>query len=403
MRRLTYQEVKCYIKKCGYELISKEYEGSDKKLTTICPRGSIYEVTYSKFLQGRRCPCCRKNDKELIHKNKVDSTREYVHIKSYFTGDMLPNGKIAKTGFMMVKHLYCKTKYLIQTANFINVGQKCSKCCQKYENSFAYHIEVELGEPLEKYWDFEKNTVNPYHIYKNSGLKVWIKCQSEEVNELNGLKKKDYHPSYKVICSNFIQNNRCPYCDSKNIHTYDSFGYNNFDKIISWDSDNNISPFSVALNSHNKYKFICPKCFNKFKRSLVNSNKYGVECKECSMSEGEKLISTYLNYNNIKYEYEKEFNGLIGVGGKLLSYDFYLPEYNLLIEYQGEQHEKYISGIHVSYNNFKKQLEHDRRKKEYARNHNIEFLEIWYYDFNNIEKILKKQLNYNITRKTFND
>ena len=29
MRRLTYQEVKCYIEKCGYELISKEYEGSD--------------------------------------------------------------------------------------------------------------------------------------------------------------------------------------------------------------------------------------------------------------------------------------------------------------------------------------------------------------------------------------
>ena len=94
---------------------------------------------------------------------------------------------------------------------------------------------------------------------------------------------------------------------------------------------------------------------------------------------------------------------MIGIGGKLLSYDFYLPEYNLLIEYQGEQHEKYISGIHVSYNNFKKQLEHDRRKKEYARNHNIELLEIWYYDFDNIEKILKKQLSYNITRKTFND
>lgn len=403
MKKLTYEEVKYYIESHGYKLISKEYEGNDQKLTTLCPNNNIYNVTYNKFLQGRRCLCCRKKEKELIHKDKVDSTGEYVHVKSYFTGDTLPNGKIAKTGYMIVKHLYCQTEYLIQTTNFINIKQKCSKCCGSYENSFAYHIEQELGEPLEKYWDFEKNTVNPYHIYKNSKQKIWIKCQNEEVNKLNGLMKKDYHGSYDVSCSNFIQNNRCPYCRNFKTHPYDSFGYHNFDKVLSWHPDNKISPFRVALNSHNKYKLICPICANELERSLANSNKYGTECKECSMSEGEKSISLYLNYNNIRYEYEKEFDELIGLGGKLLSYDFYLPDYNLLIEYQGGQHEKYIPGIHLSYNNFKKQLEHDRRKKEFAKNHNIKLLEIWYYDFDNIEKILKKQLNYNIIRKTFND
>jgi very-short-patch-repair endonuclease len=78
-----------------------------------------------------------------------------------------------------------------------------------------------------------------------------------------------------------------------------------------------------------------------------------------------------------------------------LSYDFFLPEYNLLIEYQGEQHEKYIKGFHKNKKAFINQQEHDKRKREYAKNHNIKLLEIWYYDFDNIEQILDKELQLN--------
>lgn len=47
----------------------------------------------------------------------------------------------------------------------------------------------------------------------------------------------------------------------------------------------------------------------------------------------------------------------------------------------------------MSKEKFERQLEHDRRKKQYAIDHNINFLEIWYYDVDNIEEILIKQLN----------
>ena len=195
MKKLTYEDVKNYIESHGYKLVSTEYKNNSDKLITICPNGSIYEVSYNKFKLNRRCLCCRKKEMELEHKRKVNNTGEYKHIKSYFAGDILPNGKVAKVGHMMIEHLYCKNKYLIQTTNFINVGQKCSRCCQKYENSFAYHIEQELGLKLEDVWDFEKNTVNPYHISKGTNKKVWIKCQNEEINELNGSMKKEYHGS----------------------------------------------------------------------------------------------------------------------------------------------------------------------------------------------------------------
>ena len=75
----------------------------------------------------------------------------------------------------------------------------------------------------------------------------------------------------------------------------------------------------------------------------------------------------------------------------MLSYDFYLQQYNLLIEFQGKQHEQpieYFGGEKT----FKKQQEHDKRKREYAKQNNINLLEIWYYDFDNITEILNKEL-----------
>ena len=87
-----------------------------------------------------------------------------------------------------------------------------------------------------------------------------------------------------------------------------------------------------------------------------------------------------------------KYDGLVGLGNGLLSYDFYIPKLNHLIEYQGEMHERFIRGIHKSIKDFEKQQEHDRRKKEYAQIHNINLLEIWYWDFDRIEKILDTKL-----------
>ena len=87
-----------------------------------------------------------------------------------------------------------------------------------------------------------------------------------------------------------------------------------------------------------------------------------------------------------------KYSGLLGLGNGLLSYDFYIPKLNLLIEYQGEMHERFVRGIHKSIKDFEKQQEHDRRKKVYAQNNNINLFEIWYYDFDNIEEILDTKL-----------
>ena len=68
-----------------------------------------------------------------------------------------------------------------------------------------------------------------------------------------------------------------------------------------------------------------------------------------------------------------------------------MPSYNLLIEFQGEYHDG--TARNQTEEGFKKQQEYDKKKKEYAKNNNIDLLEIWYWDFNNIENILIEKLS----------
>ena len=319
------------------------------------------------------------------HKMEINKRlKEYAYIGSYDKKEITIDNKnkTKNNYYIRVKCLYCGKEYDIRLPSF-KEGRKCTNCCNSYENSFAYHIQQELKEPLNKYWDWKKNELNPYLIYKGSGNKIWIKCD-----------KKDYHSSYLTNCDHFYRGDRCPYCHKAKVHSKDSFGYLYPQKIKYWSKNNKKSPFEVAPKTSTKYKFYCEKCGKEFKTSpnkIIEQNR-SLKCEKCTSPLGELKIKEYLINNNIEFIPQKTFKYLIGVGNGLLSYDFYLPQYNLLIEYQGEQHEKFVEGFHKSEEGFLKQKEHDRRKKKYAKDNNIRLLEIWYYDFNNIDKVIENIL-----------
>lgn len=260
---------------------------------------------------------------------------------------------------------------------------KCKDC-----NSFAqWGIDNICIDFLDKYWDYYRNIgIDPWEISKGSNTyKVWIKCQ-----------EKDYHESYDIFPNNFINDNRCPFCNSNSgkVHYLDSLGSLKTESLNVWSKGNNKTPYDYAPMSKTEAYWKCPDNKHKeFCRTIGNSNVRDFKCPECSFSKGEHEISNYFSNNSIFYIPQKTFDGLIGLGGGLLSYDHYLAKYNLLIEYQGEMHERFVRGIHKSIKDFEKQVEHDRRKKEYALANGYNFLEIWYYDFDKIETILEKELN----------
>lgn len=158
---------------------------------------------------------------------------------------------------------------------------------------------------------------------------------------------------------------------------------------------NNLDIISEYKNAKSDIIVRCRICGKEYHTNL-SSAIVGGGCKNCNhtISKGEKFISAYLSKNNIEYELHKTYRGLNGVGNRPLSYDFYLPKNNLLIEFQGEQHYKPIPIFREGY--FKTQLEHDRRKREYAKNNGIELLEIEYTQINNIDKLIERKISNNI-------
>lgn len=269
-----------------------------------------------------------------------------------------------------------------------NGSLDCTMC-----NSFAqYGYDNIDGDFLSKYWDWERNEelgIDPWKLPKSCIKKVYIFCQ-----------EKSYHNSYSVTCANFTNGYRCPFCANKSgkVHRFNSLGWLYPQVFNIWSEKNEKSPHDYSCGSN---QYIWWECLDEkhedYYRNIRDSKFCGFRCPSCSFSKGEKSIEDYLKINkfieNIDYIPQMEFEGLIGLGNGNLSYDFYLPQYNLLIEYQGEQHEKFIKWFHGTKKNFEKQQEHDRRKQEYADNHNIKLLSIWYYDYDNIEEILNRKLN----------
>lgn len=127
----------------------------------------------------------------------------------------------------------------------------------------------------------------------------------------------------------------------------------------------------------------CGFCWSVTPDAYINQ---GQRCPKCKRfhSKGEKRIEKFLLENNIQYD--KEFP--CKIKNHFLRFDFYLPEYDRYIEFNGIQHyEPYHFG--GSLQDFKKQQRNDNLKQEYCEN---KLLIISYQDIDKIEKKIKSFL-----------
>lgn len=64
--KLTYEQVKEYMKTQGDKLLSKEYINNKHYLTIQCCKGHVYEKRFDKYRHGQRCPICQTSGGEQI-------------------------------------------------------------------------------------------------------------------------------------------------------------------------------------------------------------------------------------------------------------------------------------------------------------------------------------------------
>lgn len=137
------------------------------------------------------------------------------------------------------------------------------------------------------------------------------------------------------------------------------------------------------INAHTltKHKCLIDGCEWDAKPNNILSGK---GCPVCNESFGERQIRQWLSKHNIMYEFQKIFDKCRNI--KVLPFDFYLPNHNMVIEYQGEQHYRpidYFGGEE----NFKKQQKRDSIKRDYCKKNGIKLLEIPY------DKDIEEELN----------
>jgi hypothetical protein len=127
------------------------------------------------------------------------------------------------------------------------------------------------------------------------------------------------------------------------------------------------------INSKTKVIIICPE-HGEFEQK-PNNHKVGQGCPRCTESKGEREIRNLLIDKDIDFNQEHTFDDC---KNKLpLRFDFYLPEHNVCIEYQGIQHYEpvdFFGGV----SGFEYRQYLDKIKDEYCIDNNIQLLKIRY-------------------------
>jgi hypothetical protein len=181
--------------------------------------------------------------------------------------------------------------------------------------------------------------------------------------------------------SHITHKHKCPICAKTSINTEilierfksvhnDKYGYSN-----------------VEYTGKDCYvNIICKKHGLFSQRYDAHAKGYG--CSKCLNSIGEMEIKKYLNRNDISFIPQKKFSDCKHI--KHLLFDFYIPEHNICIEFQGLQHYKVIN-YWGGEEGLKIRKLRDKIKMEYCKKNNIPLIIIKYND--DIDDLLNNYFN----------
>ena len=163
------------------------------------------------------------------------------------------------------------------------------------------------------------------------------------------------------------------------------------------------------LTSMSQITLQCPdKTHQEYLTYPNNWMNKGQRCPSCSQNHvGEQRVRKFLQEKDIQFLEQIKFDGLIGIGGRKLSYDFMieLNGRSMLIEIDGEQHFSPTAfggrDADVSEQAYQRQVRHDQLKDDFAVQNGLRLVRIQNVDSNydfiieSLESILSgSDINY---------
>lgn len=267
----------------------------------------------------------------------------------------------------------------------INTGELFRKRRKNICSSCHGGMRKDTLKNREKVMEFLKDKATDIEFFMkkqskngNPGDRVRFKCNKcGGINEIwvANLVSETHKHAGCVFCSG--SKNR------KNSDTYEFELRNKWGKKFTLLSD--------YVDAHTKIKVRCNNCGFIRLVTPIALMRNGVcpKC-DCSMSSGEVLISKWLIDHGINYESQKYFPDF-DIG--LHYYDFYLPDFNLVIEFHGIQHYEFNSFFHKTEDEYNERCIKDCQKKEAALQHGLNYISIKYTLKDDLEEVLNHYIS----------
>ena len=258
-------------------------------------------------------------------------------------GDELIGGYVSNKTKAQIKFGKCGHVADIRPNNYKN-GQECTVCrglqVQRGVNDLAT-----THPHLIKEWHSTKNELTSHKVAQNSGKKVWWQCEKGH--------------EWEARINSRTGGNGCPYCANQKVLK----GYNDIATTHPQYVKYFVNVDDTHMHTHSSHKKVelkCPNCGHTKAMQIKELTHQGFSCDLCSdgISYPEKLMASILTKLNIEFIKQMSFDN-----GEH-RYDFYLPQYNTILETHGGQH--YEQGFKKFGKTLKEEQENDRYKCELA-------------------------------------
>ena len=344
-----------------FELLDEYINNCTKIRFRHNPCGRILEIRPAKFLSGDKCKYCsgkaKKNTQIFTKELEEKYGKEYEVLGEY----------INSRTHIKIRHI-CGHEYDVTPDNILR-GKGCPKCRNtRNTDQFKKDIFERFGGEYEVLSEYE-------HINK-------------EVKFLHKMCGTEFHREPLVMVKTNIIH--CPVCKINRRKTHEEFleevyGVYGEEYSVTGEYTTNKSEIEIKHNkcgtiyvANRAEKFLrmeqkCPICYPRV-------SKYSV------------TVENYLEQRGIKFIKEYRFEDC--VYENTLPFDFFLPDYNICIEVDGEHHfkpVKYWGGEEA----FKLTKIRDNIKNTYCQDNKIGLIRLPYYKHKDFKNILDKNIHAN--------
>jgi very-short-patch-repair endonuclease len=334
-----------------------DFYGKSKKCNIVCPIHGNFSQLAFRHLEGRGCQKCGgtslMNLDEFINKASKKHNNKYSYPIQEFK-----NGK-SKINIVCPIH-----ESFSQSIESHLTGAGCPKC--------ANNNKLTIEEVLKKFKELYDNKYS-YKInnFINKDSLMTIKCP--------------HHGDFEMRIKYHLNKSGCKKCSIENL------AYSQEEFLVKCKNiHDNLYDYSETIYNgmNNVIKIKCYKHGIFFQNSRTHFR--GSGCSKCKhlISKNEVLIEEILKKENILYETQKIFNNC--VYKQPLKFDFYLPNKNLCIEFDGEQHFRPII-FFGGEEGFIKTKIRDDIKNNFCLENNIRLIRIKFNE--NIEEKINEIIN----------